>query len=200
MTGWSIPLADGGRQALAAGGRLSLELPAAERETLTDRLLADAYQQARQYKMRQPVWLAADGGLISNLKAWENTVLLASLRDDRFAAALEPEVAALVALLPEPPGGWSRLFAATAAALPLPEKRLIGLLRSILAKPELMLLDGRLLRYPDFVGNYWQPLLPQLQACTLILIHDAGGETPSGWTALSWPASLPESHENAAAA
>jgi phospholipid/cholesterol/gamma-HCH transport system ATP-binding protein len=120
---------------------LGLEKPASGRVFLFDKdIYAISEKSYRLFSMVGAV--LKDGGLISNLKVWENIVLPAwyhtgkkpeDMEEKAFQKFKEagidtPYLKELMGKLPGP--------------LPVHEKRLIGLIRAMLMEPELMIYDS----------------------------------------------------------
>lgn len=82
-----------------------------------------------------------DGGLITNLKAWENILLPALYHHGKTAADVEPQVIALFQELYPGEPDLRRVMGRLPDQLSLYEKRLVALVRAFLLDPELMLYD-----------------------------------------------------------
>jgi ABC-type transporter Mla maintaining outer membrane lipid asymmetry ATPase subunit MlaF len=82
-----------------------------------------------------------DGGLITNLKAWENVLLPSMYHHGKTAADVEPRVVALFQELYPGEQDLQRLMGKLPDQLTLYEKRLVALARAFLLDPELMLYD-----------------------------------------------------------
>jgi ABC-type transporter Mla maintaining outer membrane lipid asymmetry ATPase subunit MlaF len=82
-----------------------------------------------------------DGGLITNLKAWENILLPSMYHHGKTAADVEPQVIALFQELYPGEQDLQRLMGKLPDHLTLYEKRLVALVRAFLLDPELMLYD-----------------------------------------------------------
>lgn len=82
-----------------------------------------------------------DGGLITNLKAWENILLPSMYHHGKTAADVEPQVIALFQELYPGEPDLRRVMGKLPDQLSLYEKRLVALVRAFLLDPELMLYD-----------------------------------------------------------
>jgi hypothetical protein len=164
MTVW-LP---GGDNMLAApsGGRLWQPCASGDAGLLLDR--AAAAQSGL------PVgWLARNGGLIANLRGWENLVLPATYHRACTAASLAPAVAHWLERLGYDAAARERLLAAQAATLAQSERLAIGLVRTVLAQPVLVLVEsGWFTRWPD--ASWREALIETLGSA----VWFTAGETP----------------------
>jgi ABC-type taurine transport system ATPase subunit len=94
-------------------------------------------------------WIAADGGLISNLKAWENITLPLWYHGKRQAQATEKLVARWLNALEMDKDDWERFMASPAARLNTSEHKIAGLMRGLVQAPQLMLVDALLFEEVD---------------------------------------------------
>lgn len=98
-------------------------------------------------------WVPASGGLISNLKAWENVTLPLWYHGKRHQVSeTEEAVAAWLGELGVAQAEWERFMASPAARLSPIERKLAGLLRGLLLEPTLLVLDASLF---DEVDSEW---------------------------------------------
>ena len=81
------------------------------------------------------------GGLISNLKAWENILLPAWYHRKLDAAAAEPRVLALLREADPDIGDLRTLMGKLPDRLTALERRLVALVRALLPEPELLVYD-----------------------------------------------------------
>jgi phospholipid/cholesterol/gamma-HCH transport system ATP-binding protein len=86
------------------------------------------------------VW--SGGGLISNLKAWENILLPLMYHRDVEAAACEEQVVDLLRRLGVDDGVVPGYLQSLPAALPIPARRLLGCVRAALTDPELVIYES----------------------------------------------------------
>jgi phospholipid/cholesterol/gamma-HCH transport system ATP-binding protein len=82
-----------------------------------------------------------DGGLISNLKAWENILLPAWYHRGLAARAAEPEVVKIFSQLGQDENGLRRWLGQLPDHLSLLEKRSVALARAMLMQPDIMIYD-----------------------------------------------------------
>lgn len=98
------------------------------------------------------------GGIISNLKVWENIILPVQYHYGKKAEAVEDIVLGILRkLLPDldrQAGGMAEYMGKLTGPLPLHEKRIIGLVRTLLMGPELMIYDSIFEGFaPDIVSG-----------------------------------------------
>ena len=86
-------------------------------------------------------WIPAKGGLISNLKAWENITLPQWYHGKRQTALTEEKIARWLHELHLDKQEWERFMASPAARLSPLERKMAGLLRALVQAPCLLLLD-----------------------------------------------------------
>lgn len=129
-------------------------------------------------------WVPEGGGLISNLKVWENVTLPAwyhgkrrvaetEEKTARWLAALGVEEQAMAAFMASPPGSLSTL-----------ERKRAGLLRGLLLAPRVLVVDGALFNsLPQDVRASWTAALAQLaQEGSSVLVAALEGDAPLPWT------------------
>lgn len=105
---------------------------------------ADVYALAEPQRIRlyRRVGLVPEqGGLISNLKAWENILLPAWYHRGLDAAAAEPRVAALLREVWPEGGDLRELMGKLPDRLSALERRLVALVRALLPEPDLLVYD-----------------------------------------------------------
>lgn len=83
-----------------------------------------------------------DGGLISNLKAWENLMLPAWYHHGLTARTAEPEVVQIFQRLGQDENSLRRWLGRLPGQLSLTEKRSVALARAMLMQPEIMIYDS----------------------------------------------------------
>jgi ABC-type transporter Mla maintaining outer membrane lipid asymmetry ATPase subunit MlaF len=89
-------------------------------------------------------WIPAAGGLISNLKTWENVTLPLWYHGRRQTAATEENVARCLAELGLEQQEWEKFMSSPTARLKLWERKLAGLLRGLILAPQIMVVDAGL--------------------------------------------------------
>lgn len=82
-----------------------------------------------------------NGGLISNLKAWENLILPATFHLDATPDELEGKVSALARRLGIPAAALAEMLGKLPDRLTLAERRQVALMRAALVKPSLFIHD-----------------------------------------------------------
>jgi len=89
-------------------------------------------------------WIPALGGLISNLKTWENVTLPLWYHGRRQTQTTEELVARWLSELKLDQNEWERFMASPAARLRPVERKLAGLLRGLVLAPQLLVIDAAL--------------------------------------------------------
>lgn len=105
---------------------------------------ADVYALAEPLRIglyRRVGMVPEQGGLISNLKAWENILLPAGYHHGLDAAAAEPRVVALLREADPDIGDLRALMGKLPDRLTALERRLVALVRALLPEPELLVYD-----------------------------------------------------------
>jgi ABC-type uncharacterized transport system ATPase subunit len=87
-------------------------------------------------------WLPEHGGLISNLKAWENLTLPSWYHGRRRIAVVEDMLRRWLAALGVAEEDMADLTASPVGGLRTAERKLIGMLRCLLQEPQLMAIDA----------------------------------------------------------
>lgn len=161
-------------------------LDAALDETSLDELLAGARLQLGPEAVG---WVPAAGGLLSNLSAWENVLLATQWHAPASLPALEARMRSWCLRCGYDEPGVVRLLAQQPAQLSGDELRLLGWLRQLLARPRLLLFEGRAVP-AGAVGRALRALLAEELAGSVLLVVD--GEVPEGFTPLSFSAAEAE--------
>lgn len=94
-------------------------------------------------------WVPATGGLISNLKTWENITLPLWYHDNRQASDTEKTVELWLAALNLDEQEWEKFMASPVARLVDWERKLAGLLRGLILAPQVLLIDAALFEKVD---------------------------------------------------
>jgi phospholipid/cholesterol/gamma-HCH transport system ATP-binding protein len=87
-------------------------------------------------------WVPQDGGLISNLKAWENLILPVSYHKGRTAAQVEQDVVRIFSELEVSTDRLSGMMGRLPDRLSLLERRWIATARAMLMQPDIMVYDA----------------------------------------------------------
>ncbi|MDP2806159.1 MAG: hypothetical protein Q8O24_09490 [Gallionellaceae bacterium] len=105
-----------------------------------------ALHKARQGRV---AWVSANGGLISNLKVWENVTLPLwhHFRHDEPEA--EQRVKHWLALLGMEQNAFADFMAAPPASIELWQRKLAGLLRALVQMPQLLVIDAKVFEGVD---------------------------------------------------
>ena len=140
---------------LAAGEKCVLEVPSAEAAAaVVDLILGERVSvtgeilllgQSLEISKRGTIgFIPAMGGLISNLKAWENITLPLWYYNGRQRVATEESVARWLLELGMDKEEWGKFMASPAASLKPWERKMAGLLRGLVQAPQLILIDAGL--------------------------------------------------------
>jgi phospholipid/cholesterol/gamma-HCH transport system ATP-binding protein len=89
-------------------------------------------------------WIPAGGGLISNLKAWENITLPLWFHNSRQRKATEETLKGWLIELKLDKQDWEKFMASPAARLKTWECKMAGLLRGLIQAPQLLVIDAAL--------------------------------------------------------
>ncbi len=89
-------------------------------------------------------WVPAHGGLISNLKTWENVTLPLWFHGKRLPPDTDAILARWLTALGLDGGAWTDFMARPPAQLKPLERKLAGLLRGLVLAPALLVVDGAL--------------------------------------------------------
>jgi ABC-type ATPase involved in cell division len=101
-------------------------------------------------------WVAANGGLISNLKIWENVTLPLWYHAGYESVETEQEIVRWLGMLGVEQAEFERFMAAHPHAVELWQRKLAGLLRALVQKPAVLVVDAALLGNikENFVQNW----------------------------------------------
>lgn len=89
-------------------------------------------------------WVPENGGLISNLKTWENVTLPLWYHGKRRAAQAEEKIAQWLAVLGLEGEAMGRFMASPAGSLTALERKRAGLVRGLVLAPRVLVVDGAL--------------------------------------------------------
>lgn len=89
-------------------------------------------------------WIPAAGGLISNLKTWENITLPLWYHGNHLANEAEKSIAYWLKMLNLEEQEWEKFMASPVARLLTWERKLAGLMRGLVLAPRLLLVDAGL--------------------------------------------------------
>lgn len=134
-------------------------------------------------------WVPDGGGLISNLKTWENVTLPVWYHRDRRVAETEARIAEWLAALGVVEDAMEAFMASPAARLTPLERKRAGLLRGLLLAPRLLVVDGALFGgVPQDVAASWVAALEaftRAEAAGSVLVAAAEGDFAMPWKTMT---------------
>jgi len=105
-------------------------------------------------------WIAAHGGLINNLKIWENITLPLWYHGQREPANVEKTVTHWLQTLGIEPSQWTDFMANSPARLSTEQRKVAGLLRGLVQAPSLLVIKAGLwLEVAQPVQDQWNTAL-----------------------------------------
>ncbi len=133
-------------------------------------------------------WVPANGGLISNLKTWENVTLPLWYHGGRAPGATEGRIKRWLTVLEVDSRGWEDFMASPSGRLKPQERKLAGLLRGLVQSPPLLVVDAALF---DAVErntlNKWVSALNEWvgesNGCVLVVAEKEAGLP---WEVIAW--------------
>ena len=128
-------------------------------------------------------WVPEGGGLISNLKAWENVTLPLWYHGKRRVAEAEAKTARLLAALGVEEDAMAAYMASPAGRLSTLERKRAGLLRGLLLAPRLLVVDASLFNgVPQDTRACWGAVLEaQAREGGCVLVVALEGDAPLQW-------------------
>lgn len=176
---WPVELAlPTGRLRVPGPGHYVLVPPA--REGAIDALLDAAHAALGEVATG---WMPQDGGLLSNLPAWENILLAIQWHAPAATPALDARLQAWMSRFDHDEDAARQLLSRPPARLLEDERRLVGWLRQMLARPRLVLLEGRALPAGTRGSILMELIGEELADCAFIVID---GHAPAGYAPLSF--------------
>jgi ABC-type transporter Mla maintaining outer membrane lipid asymmetry ATPase subunit MlaF len=134
-------------------------------------------------------WVPEGGGLISNLKTWENVTLPLWYHRDRRIGETEREIAGWLAALGVSGDAMGEFMGSPAARLTPLERKRAGLLRGLLQAPRLLVVDAGLFRgVPEDVRVAWTAALEAAcsgNAGSGVLVAAAESDPPLPWESIT---------------
>ncbi len=126
-------------------------------------------------------WVAGHGGLISNLKIWENVTLPLWYHAQRDAPETEQGVAYWLGMLGMEQAAWTEFMAAPPYSVEPWQRKLAGLLRALVQMPRVLVVDAVL--FEDIkarVARNWMTALEgyAAQGRTVLVIADKATTLP----------------------
>ena len=173
---------------------LSFSLAVGEIAVLIELSLGEAIpQQGSIFFREKPVeestageigWIPSNGGLINNLKVWENITLPLWYHGKRIIDATEKTTERwLLALAPDK-NKWADFMACSAAKLEVRDQKLAGLLRGLVLAPKLLVVDAELFDNVNAADSHvWQAALETFvqETTDRAVIIVSKGNTPLHW-------------------
>lgn len=104
----------------------------------------EIWQSLQKSRAGRVGWVAANGGMMSNLKIWENVTLPLWYHSNRDAAETENNVVYWLTRLGLEPSAFADFMAAQPHNTELWQKKLAGLLRALLQMPRVLVVDAGL--------------------------------------------------------
>jgi len=133
-------------------------------------------------------WVPENGGLISNLKAWENVTLPLWYHGKRRVAETEDRVARLLPMLGVEGGAMERFMASPAGYLVPTDRKRAGLLRGLLLAPKVLVVDAALFNgVPHGVRAAWAAALDvyvREAEDRSVLVAATDGDAALPWTTI----------------
>jgi phospholipid/cholesterol/gamma-HCH transport system ATP-binding protein len=128
-------------------------------------------------------WIPAAGGMISNLKTWENVTLPLWYHGKRQVLTTEETVSRWLKELGLQQNDWERFMASPAARLRPVERKLAGLLRGLVQDPDLLVIDAYLFDdVENFMAQTWIGVLEKFARETnnraILVVADAATVLP----------------------
>lgn len=131
-------------------------------------------------------WVAANGGLISNLKIWENVTLPLWYHGRHTKAETEQQVARWLSVLGMAEEEWEKFMETTPDRLSPWQRKLAGLLRGLVQMPLLLMVDAALFKGNEpRTDSLWTAALEEyaVQGGTVLAVAD--GETVLPWKTIA---------------
>ncbi len=134
-------------------------------------------------------WVPESGGLISNLKTWENVTLPLWYHHGRRVAETEQKLHALLAALGVTAEAMAEFMASPVARLSTLERKRVGLLRGLLLAPRLLVVDGALFNgLAQEVKGRWAAAVAALasgEAAGSVLVVATDSDAPLPWETIT---------------
>ena len=129
-------------------------------------------------------WIPSNGGLIGNLKAWENITLPLWYHGKRIPDATEEIVSRWLHIVEPDTHKWVDFMASPSARLGMRERKLVGLLRGLVLAPQLLVTDAALFDNIDqYDSHSWKTALElfvqEADDRSVLIVSD-------GTTSLNW--------------
>ncbi len=133
-------------------------------------------------------WVPANGGLISNLKTWENVTLPLWYHGSRSPSATEEKIKHWMTVLEVDSRGWEDFMASPSGRLKPQERKLAGLLRGLVQSPPLLVVDAAMFDGVErSTWNKWVSALDEWvresNGCVLVVTEKEAGLP---WEVIAW--------------
>jgi len=130
-------------------------------------------------------WVPEHGGLISNLKVWENVTLPLWYHGKRRFAASEDKIAHWLAAMGLEGDTLERFMASPAGRLTAIERKRAGLLRGLLLAPQVLVVDAALFDgLAQDMRASWTTVLNafvrETKGCSVLVVADGDAALPWG--------------------
>ena len=129
-------------------------------------------------------WIPSNGGLIGNLKAWENITLPLWYHRKRIPVATEKVVGRWLLAVEPDRREWADFMASPSARLGTRDRKLVGLLRGLVWSPQMLVVDAELF------DNVNKADCDAWMAALEMFVQEAGGHAvlvvSSGTMSLRW--------------
>ncbi len=128
-------------------------------------------------------WVPESGGLISNLKAWENVTLPLWYHGKRRVAETEEKAALWLAALGVEQDAMASFMASPAGRLSTLERKRAGLLRGLLLAPRVLVVDAALFNsLPQETRTVWSAAVEsQAKEGSSVLVVSLEGDAALQW-------------------
>ncbi len=128
-------------------------------------------------------WVPESGGLVSNLKAWENVTLPLWYHGKRRIADTEEKAARWLAALGVEQDATETFMASPAGRLSTLERKRAGLLRGLLLAPRVLVVDAALFNsLPQEIRTCWATVLElQAKEGSSVLVVSLEGDAAMQW-------------------
>ena len=135
-------------------------------------------------------WVPANGGLIGNLKVWENITLPLWFHHKRTPSDTEQALDGWLHALEPEKTEWADFMARPSARLGVRDRKLAGLLRGLVLAPRLLVVDAELFNETDqTVSHSWKSALEKFvkedDDRAVLVISD--GTVPLNWQIANRP-------------
>jgi len=129
-------------------------------------------------------WIPSNGGLIGNLKVWENITLPLWYHHKRTPQTTEQVLDKWLHALEPEKNEWADFMARPSARLGILDRKLVGLLRGLVLAPKVLVVDAELFNDTDqAVCNSWMVALEKFvkegEDRAVLVISD--GSVPLHW-------------------